>query len=316
MSNNLNAAGLISSLPAILGYQVTDSIVAVMLKRHDGQEVIDVVLRVSIDCSTEEIATMPQAAARSARNTAGAILIAVAGGDHDTHAGDLRDALRNSLIDLDIPVRTRLSVPTTAEPSLWTDIDTGRSGITAAWTDSTAAAERVFHGKAVAASREALVAEFAPAEPATPQAHHADMESLIHAGEELAAIIAGTGQPNADLASRLATAITLHPRLRDAHLLLGLDHTERTAALWTGLARHMRGLARAHAATIAGFYYYLAGDGPRTGIAIDTANRSATATGNKPLTLTALLDSTLQAGISPHELRSVAIEALAAEGRT
>ncbi len=105
MSNNLNAAGLISSLPAILGYQVTDSIVAVMLKRHDGQEVIDVVLRVSIDCSTEEIATMPQAAARSARNTAGAILIAVAGGDHDTHAGDLLDALRNSLIDLDIPVQ-------------------------------------------------------------------------------------------------------------------------------------------------------------------------------------------------------------------
>ena len=58
------------------------------------------------------------------------------------------------------------------------------------------------------------------------------------------------------------------------------------------------------------------GSATATGSGGRSGRRSATATGNKPLTLTALLDSTLQAGISPHELRSVAIEALAAEGRT
>lgn len=106
MSNNLNA-GLISSLPAILGCQVTDSIIAVMLKRHDGRghRRCPACQHRLLDRRDRDHAASRRA--RSARNTTGAVLIAVAGGDHDTRAGDLLDALRNSLIDLDIPVRTQ-----------------------------------------------------------------------------------------------------------------------------------------------------------------------------------------------------------------
>ena len=129
MSVKLDASTLISSLPAILGYKVYDSIVAVMLKRQGDQDAIDCVLRADLRNSVEQIATMPRVAGRSARNSSGAILIVVAGAEHNKHAGDALDAVRNALMDLDIPVRGRLSVASTAEPALWVDVDTGQSGI-------------------------------------------------------------------------------------------------------------------------------------------------------------------------------------------
>ena len=68
MSVKLDASTLISSLPALLGYQVYDSIVAVLLKRHDDGDVIDCVLRTDLHNSVEQIATMPRVTGRSAAN--------------------------------------------------------------------------------------------------------------------------------------------------------------------------------------------------------------------------------------------------------
>lgn len=309
MSVKLDASTLISSLPALLGYQVYDSIVAVLLKRHDDGDVIDCVLRTDLHNSVEQIATMPRVTGRSAANTSGAILIAVAGAKHNQHAGDALDALRNALMDLDIPVRGRLSVASTAEPSLWTDVDTGHSGITAPWTDSPMTTARVVEGRIVATSRDELVGEFAITEPAAPQLEIDNLEPLIDAGEELAAIIAGDGEVTPDLVGRLALAITVSIRLRDAHLLLGLDHVHRSAAVWTSMSRSMRGIARAQAATIAAAYHYIGGDGPRAGIAVDVATQAALDAGEQPLKLTALLDTALHAGIAPDKIRHVIVNA-------
>ena len=240
MSVKLDASTLISSLPAILGYKVYDSIVAVMLKRQGDQDAIDCVLRADLRNSVEQIATMPRVAGRSARNSSGAILIVVAGAEHNKHAGDALDAVRNALMDLDIPVRGRLSVASTAEPALWVDVDTGQSGITAPWTDSPVTAEQVLAGRVVANTRDELVGEFAVVEPAAPEVEVDNLEPLIDAGEELAAIIAGDGENTPDLVGRLALAITVSVRLRDAHLLLGLDHVQRSAAVWTSMSRCMR----------------------------------------------------------------------------
>jgi hypothetical protein len=305
----LDASTLISSLPAIMGYQVYDSIVAVMLKRHGAQDAIDCVLRADLNNTVEQIATMPQVAGRSAKNTSGAILIAVAGAEHSRHAGDALDAVRNSLMDLDIPVRGRLSTATTAEPALWTDVDTGDSGITAPWTDSPVTTASVVEGRVVANTRDELVGEFALAEPAAPEVQTDNLEPLIAAGEELAAIIAGDGELTPDLVGRLALAITVSVRLRDAHLLLGLDHVQRTATVWTSMSRTMRGIARAQAATIAACYHYMGGDGPRAGIGVDVAIQAARDAGQEPLTLTKLLDTALHMGVPPQKIRDVILTA-------
>lgn len=309
MSLKLDASTLISSLPAILGYQVYDSIVAVMLKRHGDQDAIDCVLRADLHNTVDQIATMPLVAGRSAKNSSGAILIVVAGAEHNKHAGDALDAVRNTLMDLDIPVRGRLSTATTAEPALWTDVDTGDSGITAPWTDSPVTTASVVQGRVVANTREEIVAEFAITEPAAPQVEIDNLEPLIDAGEELAAIIAGNGQVTPDLVGRLAVAITISVRLRDAHLLLGLDHLQRTAQVWTAMSRSMRGIARAQAATIAAAYHYMGGDGPRAGIAVDVANQAAEDAGKERLTLTGLLDTALRMGVPPEKIRDVIVNA-------
>jgi uncharacterized membrane protein YkvA (DUF1232 family) len=157
MTIKLDASTLISSLPAMLGYQVHDSIVAVMLKRHGADlEAVECVLRADLDNSVDDIATMAAKTGRTARNTAAAVLIAVAGPQHHGHAGDALDALRNALMDADIPVRGRFSVATTAAPAIWMDVDTGQRGITAPWTDSPVTAEAVVAGKVIANSRDDL----------------------------------------------------------------------------------------------------------------------------------------------------------------
>lgn len=309
MSLKLDASTLISSLPAILGYQVYDSIVAVLLKRNGGQDAIDCVMRVDVTNPIDQIATMPHVTGRSAKNTSGAILIAVAGPEHNKHAGDALDALRNALMDLDIPVRGRLSTATTAEPALWTDIDSGDSGITAPWTDSPVTTASIVEGRVVANTRDELVGEFAITEPAAPQVEIDNLEPLIDACEELAAIIAGTGEVTPDLVGRLALAITVSVRLRDAHLLLGLDHVQRSATVWTAMSRSMRGIARAQAATIAAAYHYMGGDGPRAGIAVDVATQAARDAGQQPLKLTGLLDTALHMGVTPEKIRDVIVNA-------
>ena len=54
----------------------------------------------------------------------------------------------------------------TIAPDVFTDIDTGDSGITAPWTDSPVTTASVVEGRVVANTREDLVAEFAITEPA------------------------------------------------------------------------------------------------------------------------------------------------------
>ena len=143
----------------------------------------------------------------------------------------------------------------------------------------------------------------------SPQHRRSRSTTSIDAGEELAAIIAGNGEVTPDLVGRLALAITVSVRLRDAHLLLGLDHVQRSATVRTAMSRSMRGIARAQAATIAAAYHYMGGDGPRAGIAVDVATQAARDAGQQPLKLTGLLDTALHMGVTPEKIRDVIVNA-------
>ena len=311
MTIKLDASTLISSLPAMLGYQVHDSIVAVMLKRAGSLEAVDCVLRADLDYTVEQIATMAAQTGRNARNTAGAVLILVAGPQHHAHGGDALDALRNALMDADIPVRGRFIVPTTATPAIWMDVDSGQRGITAPWTDSPVTADAVVSGKVIADSRDDLVAEF-DQEASTVAATDAEsLLQLVGAGEELAEVIAGSGQVTDALVGLWATAIA-NKRLRDSHLILGLDHAERAVGIWTQIARRMRGQARLEAVTIAAAYAYMTGDSVRAGIAVDIATTEAQQAGLEQPMLAFLLNTALRRGVEPKKIREIILAAAAA----
>jgi hypothetical protein len=308
MTIKLDASTLIASLPALLGYQVHDSIVAVMLKRVGALEAVDCVLRADLAYTAEQIATMAAQTGRTAYNTAGAVLIAVAGPQHNAHAGNALDALRNALMDSDIPVRGRFSVATTATPAIWMDVDTGQRGITAPWTDSPVTAEAVVAGKVIADNRSALVAEFDQAAHTVAATAVDSLLPLVDAGEALTQVIAGSGEITDSLVGLLATAIA-NKRLRDSHLVLGLDHADRAVGIWTEIARRMRGQARLEAVTIAAAFAYMAGDGVRAGIAVDIATKEAQQTGLEEPMLAALLDTALRHGVEPKKIREVILSA-------
>jgi len=312
MTIKLDASTLISSLPAMLGYQVHDSIVAVMLKRHGADlEAVECVLRADLDNSADDIATMAAKTGRTARNTAAAVLIAVAGAQHHGHAGDALDALRNALMDADIPVRGRFSVATTAAPAIWMDVDTGQRGITAPWTDSPVTAEAVVAGKVIANSRDELVAEFDQAAHTVAATAVEGLLPLVGAGEELAAVFAGSGAVSDDLVGLLATAIA-NKRLRDTHLVLGLDHADRATGIWIQIARRMRGQARLEAVAIAAAYAYMTGDSVRAGIAVDIASTEAQEVGLEEPMLALLLNTALRQGVEPTKIREIILTAAAA----
>lgn len=67
MTIKLDAGTLIASLPAMLDYQVHNSIVAVMLKRAGAMEAVDRVLRADLEYTAEQIATMARPNCQSPR---------------------------------------------------------------------------------------------------------------------------------------------------------------------------------------------------------------------------------------------------------
>lgn len=310
MTIKLDASTLISSLPAMLGYQVHDSIVAVMLKRVGAMEAVECVLRADLDNTVEQIATMAAQTGRTAYNTAGAVLILVAGAHRYAHGGDALDALRNALMDADIPVRGRFIVPTTATPAIWMDVDSGQRGITAPWTDSPVTAEAVVAGKVIADTREDLVSEFDQAAHTVAATTVEDLLPLVGAGEELAEVFAGSGEVTDTLVGLLATAIA-NKRLRDTHLVLGLDHADRAVGIWTEIARRMRGQARLEAVTIAAAYAYMSGDSVRAGIAVDIATTEAEQAGLEEPMLAVLLNTALRRGVEPKKIREIILAAAA-----
>ena len=134
---------------------------------------------------------------------------------------------------------------------------------------------------------------------------------LVDVGEALTQVIAGSGEITDSLVGLLATAIA-NKRLRDTHLVLGLDHADRATGIWIQIARRMRGQARLEAVAIAAAYAYMTGDSVRAGIAVDIASTEAQEVGLEEPMLALLLNTALRQGVEPTKIREIILTAAAA----
>lgn len=297
-------ASIISAVPALLGFTPRDSIILMLLKEGDTNDTLSHLLRFDID--TAAAANVTTAAAPVFHGATAAVLIAVCGDWNTDRAAETLDVLRDQLANIDLPAVRRLITPDIDQPGAWTDIDTGEHGPLAPYRDSIFAANRVYHGADVTADRADIVAEFTtPITNPVPVIPKHPVSYLADTFDTIAAIISGTAHPatHPDLATRAGILLTHSLDMRDAMLLLCIDHPEQAADLWARIANQLTGPARIEALTISGACHYAAADTVRAGIALDVAAQDALTAHIDYPRLAQLLLTALSAGISPTEIR-------------
>ena len=213
--------------------------------------------------------------------------------------------MKASFTDLGIATPIRLLAAALDEPGQWTNIDTGDTGDITPFGRTAFAAESVYRGHRVAATREDILAEFTADPNPAPILHDDPTDSVEDAFETLTAVITGTdlAHHHPDLASRLAVLLA-DVQLRDVAILISLDHAEPAAALWTQLANQLTGKARLDMLTIAAGAYYAAYDTVRAGIALDIAADEAAAQRLDFPRLASMLLAALNIGMPPEKVRT------------
>jgi hypothetical protein len=305
-----NEADIIASLPAIFGYAVRNSVVILILSAKTGSTTaLHCGLRLDVATTTvADVAELPSRAAQQIVPGNAAILIAVVDDPQlREHVANLIDATSAALTGAGVAIQRRLIASTTAGRGTWMDLDTFDNGQTYSYRDSAIAAERVYRGSSIATSREAIDAEFDPAEPSgtveTPDS--ASPLTAADAAADIAAVVADEITMPDDLPAKVASIITTSVHLRDAMLVAGISAPAQAADVWTRMAARMRGDARAQALSVAAALYYAHGDGVRAGIALDVATTTARDASTPVPQLSVLLDAALREGITPAQLREV-----------
>jgi hypothetical protein len=305
-----NPASIISAIPAILRFSPQSSIVALLIRRRGGNPELKTLLRIDLDL--DDARRLTTATAQALRDVSAVILVAIAPADRTVYAGEALDIVRASFTELGIATTIRLLAAALDEPGDWTNIDTGETGSITPFGRTAFAAESVYRGHRVAATREDILAEFTAVPNPAPILHDDPADSVEDTFETLTAVITGTAHPHhhPDLASRLAVLLA-DVQLRDVALLISLDHAQPAAALWTQLANQLTSNARLGMLTIAAGAYYAAYDTVRAGIALDIAADEAAAQKLEFPRLASMLLSALSIGMPPEKVRV----ALGAAGR-
>lgn len=308
MSTTLRTtAQILASLPAVLGYVPTSRAIVIATHRPDGRtEELRLALATDINTAPANLRDFARVCGLTPNKVTGAILVAITERHNRDHATDVLDALANALAQAQIPVYRRIFTTSLDAGTLWSDIDTNDSGITTDYRDAEMAAQAVSDGRVIAASRADIDAELAETAPAAPAeaVDTTDARQVEALANELIEAIA-SGNPAADLASRIGGVIVSDINLRD--LLVGVSaRTPGGAAiLWTRISSQLRGPARIQGLTITAAMAYGSGDGVRAGAALDTARTLAEKTNTNYPNLARLLDVALQSGIPPNRVINV-----------
>jgi hypothetical protein len=128
-------------------------------------------------------------------------------------------------------------------------------------------------------------------------AARADVEAAVAAAERVA-----DAELDDDELARLALALT-DVRVRDT--LYGLaagENADQAESLWAVLARTLPDPWRVEALVLLGFSAYARGDGPLAGVSLEAALRADPAH-----RMAGMLDTALQSGLRPEEIRELAI---------
>jgi Domain of unknown function (DUF4192) len=296
---------LIINLPALLGFRPENSLAVVAVHKGDLGAAMRVDLGEHVSEAIGQIATL------AARYGADGAIAVIVDADHTEHDHQpLIDVLDAAFTVRNIRLLGVQVVDVIAEGGRWHCADgCGAEGVLPNPGATALAAAAVFDGRQVYDSRrelEAMIAHDAKAAQRLADAL-ADTPSAATPRDAvetalMAARALGAGETLGDDRIVAAAAGLVDKRVRD--MLLGVALTvDRGAAeaLWVTTARLMPAPWRVEALVLLAFHSYAAGAGPLAGIALEEALRV-----DPTHRLAEMLDTALQAGIPPAQVRELA----------
>jgi hypothetical protein len=316
---HLNRPGvLIAALPAVLGFVPEKSLVLVTVDRGE----MGCVMRVDLSNElVDSLAHVAEVAAAARPDSAIAVLIDEEGANcrmcNDEHR-ELAGLLTTVLADRGIELLAAHVVDRVAAGGRWHCADgCGNAGTVDDPTASPLAAAAVLDGRRLYARRAELQEVIDVIDPARTDAlaevidgvkpgqaerqddaARADIEATIAA----AARVADAAQLGDDELARLAWALT-DIRVRDTLYALAVgENAEQAESLWAVLSRTLPEPWRVEALVLLAFSAYARGDGPLAGVSLEAALR-----GDPTHRMAGMLDTALQSGMRPEQIRDLAI---------
>ena len=316
---HLNRPGvLIAALPAVLGFVPEKSLVLVTVDRGDMGCVMRVDLSDDLVRSLEHVADV---AAAARPDSAIAVVIDEEGANcrmcNDEHR-ELAGLLTTVLADRGIELLAAHVVDRVAAGGRWHCADgCGNAGTVDDPSASPLAAAAVLDGRRLYARRaelqevidvvdsartEALAEVIEDSTPGPVErpddAARADVEAAIAAASR----VADAAELGDDVLVRLAWALT-DIRVRDTLYALAVgENAGQAESLWAVLSRTLPEPWRVEALVLLAFSAYARGDGPLAGVSLEAALR-----GDPTHRMAGMLDTALQSGMRPEQIRDLAI---------
>jgi hypothetical protein len=316
---HLNRPGvLIAALPAVLGFVPEKSLVLVTADRGEMGCVMRVDLSDDLVRSLEHVADV---AAAARPDSAIAVVIDEDGANcrmcNDEHR-ELAGLLTTVLADRGIELLAAHVVDRVAAGGRWHCADgCGNAGTVDDPSASPLAAAAVLDGRRLYARRaelqevvdvvdsartDALAEVIEDSKPGPEErpddVARADVEAAIAA----AARVADAAELGDDVLVRLAWALT-DIRVRDTLYALAVGEIAGQAeSLWAVLSRTLPEPWRVEALVLLAFSAYARGDGPLAGVSLEAALR-----GDPTHRMAGMLDTALQSGMRPEQIRDLAI---------
>lgn len=301
---------LLAAVPALLGFVPEHSIVLICLSRGSTTTVRMTVRQDLPDppATKEVFHAIERCAQVCDREAYDAIVAVLVVGDRAPAQFDsLADDLHEVFDALDIEVLGVHVVPTITADAPWSSLGgDDRHGSLPDPRTSAVAASTVVSGRPIRSSRSDLLTVLAPAsvdDCARFERHCAEVAETLEPltpGELLAEVVDDvelldlSGELDSVSAARAMAGLAVLS-IRDALLGLAGTRLDATAgALWVELTRRTSGPQRAAPATMVAVWFYLRGDGPMAGTALEVALAA-----DPGYRLAVLLDAALQNGLGP-----------------
>lgn len=312
---------LIAALPAVLGFVPEKSLVLVSLER--GQ--MGAVMRVDLSAELiEKIEHLAEVAAASGADTVVAVVVDAEGAlcpMCNAEHRELCDALAAALAEHDMGLYASHVVDRVEAGGRWHCVDgCGARGTVEDPTASPLAAAAVLDGRRLYRRRGDLQAVIAVADPAHAATLTASIEEqATRRDEDWQADPDGCGrrdvQAAMDAAARVCDGVTLSDAelaalacaltdvaVRDTLYALAVGAGAGQAeTLWALLARALPEPWRVEALVLLAFSAYARGDGPLAGLSLEAALR-----GDPSHRMAGMLDTALQSGMRPEQIRELA----------
>lgn len=305
----------VENIVPLLGFRPVASLVVMPLRNG----AVSCVLRADLADVAQQIWRIAGLAARNGADGSVAVMVSEDGLQYPVR-GELRTlarALAAGLAKCGSRLVAAVVVDRIEAGGRWRRVDGGAgAGVLADPTTSVVATARVAEGRRVYGSRGELAASLAAdrnrvrsvsALLGDPAALVDSPEAAVKAAVDAARRAAAGCVLSDEELARLGSAL-VDVRVRDS-LVVVADSEDAVAAeaLWTLLARVLPQPFRAEALALLAFSAYLQGDGPLASVALETA--LAELPGHR---MAGLLDTTLQLGVRPEELRKGVVANLSA----